>query len=117
MWKLICRNLGDLASVRIQHRFIRDATKEEYLLPEELIDRASHAVQLALASTTLSAKHRNAILKFANTLEATRPDFNKADFYDTDTQWISLRMAAADCLQSLGFNLENYESRVLHNNN
>lgn len=117
MWNLICRNLADLASVRIQHRFIGNATKEEYILPDELLECAANAVRLAQTSTTLNAKHRDAVLKFANTLETARPNFNRADFYNTDSQWIDLRMAAADCLQSLGFDLQKYESGMLDTDN
>jgi hypothetical protein len=105
-----------LASVRIQHRFIGNWTKDEYLLPEDILEDAADAVRLAFASTALSATNRDAVLKFANTLEKAQPDFSSADFYETDLQWIELCVAAADCLQSLGFDLEKYEADELNSN-
>jgi hypothetical protein len=50
MLNLIRRKLRVLASTRVQHQYIRDATKDEYILPEEMLDNAHNAVQLARKS-------------------------------------------------------------------
>ena len=105
MLNLICRKLADLASERIQHRFIRDATKDAYLLPEEAVENADQAIRIARRSTTLSEEQRQAVEEFAAVFEASEPDFSPMEFYDTDPEWIKIRTAAVECLAKLGFDL------------
>jgi len=109
MWHLICGKLSRLASVGIQHRYIRDATTDNYVVPEELLDDAHYAVELARSSTTLIGEHRRAVEEFATVLISSSPDLNSPNFFDTDPDWINLRNAAAHCVAQLGFNLEEYE--------
>lgn len=113
MQNLICRKLADLASVRIQHRFVRDATAEFYLLPEEVIENAYEAICIARKSTTLQDNQRLAVERFAAVFDSSHPDLTKPDFFDTDPQWVQLRNAAYVCLQQLGFDLVAYENQEI----
>jgi len=113
MLDLICRRLTDLASVRIQHAYIRDATKDSYLPPEELVDNAFEAVRLAGNSSSLNPTERSALEDFAAAIANCNPDLSKPDFFDNDPEWCRLRSAAATCLQKLGFDLGRYENQEL----
>lgn len=109
----ICRLLAALASVRIQHRFIRDATVDFYLLPEDVLNDAYSAIETASWSTTLNDEERRSIARFALVLESSRPDLSKPDFYDSDAEWLKIREAAGACLREFGFDLEQYEGKQL----
>ena len=113
MWNLICRKLGDLASSRIQHRYIRDGTVDAYLLPEEAMEDAFEAIRIARSSKTLNGDHRRAVEQFATVFETSNPDLSIADFFESDPEWIRIRNAAANCLAQLGFDLETYENEQI----
>jgi hypothetical protein len=113
MLDVIYRNLRDLASIRMQHRFIRDATKDNYLLPEELLADADSAVRLASKSTSIKEEHRQAIEEFRLVLDSVHPDLSIPNFFDVDPDWVKLREAAKKCLIQLGFDLASYEDEEI----
>ena len=113
MRSLICRKLADLASIRIQHRFIRDATDDFYLLPEDALNDAFNAIELAESSTTLSLDERAAVRNFAAIFNSLEPDLSSNDFFDSDPNWVTLRSAAVKCLEKLGFDLSQYENEEI----
>jgi len=113
MRNLIGCKLADLASARIQHRFIRDATQDFYLLPEEALENADSAIKLAERTEALSPEECAAIQKFSAIFYSLEPDVSKKDFFDTDQGWITLRSAARECLEQFGFDLARYENEEI----
>jgi hypothetical protein len=110
---LIYRSLGDLASQRLQHHFIRDATAESYLVPHDMLNDAENAVRYAKDSATLTVEQQIAIAGFGVVLDDATPDLNRADLIDAGPEWARLRIAVGVCLTKLEFDLEKYEADEL----
>jgi hypothetical protein len=109
----ITERLAHLASLNIQRRYIIDATRDEYLLPEELIDDA-HAVvrQIRTKPEALSAPAATAILALQPLLDAVVFPSGRdglRHLVEDDTAWRAAREQAARCLDILGFDLVGWE--------
>jgi hypothetical protein len=102
-----------LASLRLQHRFIRDATRESYVLPDELLDDVHGSVQAAKRSKSLTAEQRRAFEELEGVLNAANPNLDRADFIDADPDWVMLRNAALICVENLGFDLMQFEANEI----
>jgi hypothetical protein len=109
----ITERLAHLASLDIQRRFIIHATRDEYLLPEELLEDASAVVQqIRMQPQTISALAVAAILALQPLLDAVvlPPDRNDLHhLVEDDSAWRAAREQAARCLDILGFDLVAWE--------
>lgn len=110
--------LSRLASVEYQRRYIKQGTREEYVLPEELLEDAESLARLVLGRTALSELERRAVEKFLETasLNGTgldsalrNPDISNGDLIENDSIWISIREAARTCLGALNMPVQDIE--------
>ncbi len=106
----ICRRLANLASVSSQRRYIRDATKDEYLLPEELLENAHDCIRrmrtIPAAREALPDEAVQAILALEPLLLAVTDEVLASEgLVDSEPTWIAVRQQAARCLQIMGFDL------------
>jgi hypothetical protein len=119
----ICHKLVYLASIAAQERWMVNATKDEYLLPEELLNEALHAVESIRKSYPWAAdvipQHRDVILRFGVILDA---EAQKVDEVNTEWKtlvresrpWAAIRIAARACLDELGFDFATWERRKVN---
>lgn len=101
--------LEALASHEEQRRYIINATKEEYLLPEELLNDAFHFCERAHRSevwSKLSAPQREAVIALEAALQATDlgpyDRMNIGHLIDGDALWASARKQARETLVTFG---------------
>jgi hypothetical protein len=109
----ITERLAHLASLDIQRRYILHATRDEYLLPEELLDDA-HAVvrQIRTQPLAISAPAVTAILALQPLLDAVVLPSGRdglQHLVEDDTAWRAAREQAVRCLDILGFDLVAWE--------
>ena len=94
--------IADLASKEAQIRWIVQATPDEYLLPEELLNGALQFCSDALATTEpITAAQRDAVGALASAIDDAG-DFldsydrsNIADLIERDASWTTIRERAA----------------------
>ena len=107
----ICHDLFPLASLAEQESYLVQAKVEKYLLPEELLDVASHIVasveEDAIWVRGISEQAKTTILKFGGILrlESEQIELDKLAWSDLVyhcPEWAAIRLAAYDCLSSLG---------------
>lgn len=114
----IANALAPLASEVVQERYIANATRSEYLVPEELLERAHAIVKLVQSghqsTRSLGAEARAQILALAPLLSAEL----KAQLVERslssesllhDPAWVAIRHQAAACLRALSFDLKAWE--------
>jgi hypothetical protein len=106
-----------IASRSYQHRFISEATREEYVLPGEMLDSAASLVDNTLRSKVLSQSLSDserqclemALHEFRRLLEGN--PFDDPEFStENDQRWITVRKVANRCLHVLEFDLERWET-------
>ena len=112
----ICLSLADLASISSQRRYISHATKDEYLLPEELLDNAHDCIRrmrtLPSAHGALSDAAVQAILDLEPLLLSVTNEVMKSErLVDGEPTWRALREHAARCLEAMGFDLAEWEKK------
>ncbi|MFC1782646.1 hypothetical protein ACFL02_03555 [Planctomycetota bacterium] len=120
--RLACIKLSGIASMKIQQKYMVNATKDYYFLPSDAMNDAYHVAESVTKNYPWAKKlkdhEKKAILKFGDILN------QQGEFVDTqDTPWDELvnqnphwdkiRSAAQQCLASLEFNLNEYETEEL----
>jgi hypothetical protein len=117
MRKRIEENLARLASRKYQHSFVTEATKEEYVLPNEMLDSASSLLETTLSSPTLSRTLNEserdclarALARFRRLQKEIRfedPGFS----VERDEGWRVVREVANRCVNTMGFDLARWEA-------
>lgn len=110
--KVIYRVLAPLASLAIQERFMINATAEEYLLADELLESAVNFLFEQSAITVPSDPEIDE-LKLA-IRSCTIPDDMPVDRLVREyAPWINVREKSKAVLDNQGFNLQEWEGREL----
>jgi hypothetical protein len=99
--------IEDLASKEAQIRWIVGGTKEEYILPEELLSDGLRFCQAALASDIPStSRQRDTVLALQSAIDEAA-DFldgydrsNISELVEVDARWDAIRRCAKDVLQA-----------------
>jgi hypothetical protein len=99
--------LAPLASLRVQQRYIVDGTKNEYLIPEELLESAASALEGQAMTFELSTF--KAALLACNLPE----NISASQLVSEYGPWCALRSAAKAYLLASGFDLEQWEAQEL----
>jgi hypothetical protein len=115
MRKRLIKELAKLASSNYQNRFITQATSEEYVLPDELLESAVSLLSTALQSPTLS---RSLSETERRCLSAALTDIRQKDIpFDApgfsikdDANWVAVQKIADRCLAVLGIDLRQWEA-------
>jgi hypothetical protein len=103
--------LESLASEAEQIRYIVGGTKDEYLLPDGLVNDAHHFCERIKAPkvwATLGAKQRQAVLQLELALNQRGGCLDRythatiADLVQRDPDWAALREAARDVMRCFG---------------
>jgi hypothetical protein len=103
--------LASLASKQEQVRHVTNGTKDEYLIPEDLLNDAFHfceRVREEILWLGLSARKRAAILEFQQNLSEKGSCIDRYDhstigeLIERDLDWAVLRDGARDLLRLLG---------------
>jgi hypothetical protein len=106
----LSKALSRLASTDYQRRYVLEATKDEYVLPEELVEDAESASQLALERSDLSDRERQALKLFLEAARSesailfsapTSPTASKRGLIEASPSWQVVRKAAEECLERL----------------
>ena len=117
--KYFLHSVAYLASEKMQEKYMVHATKDNYLLPEELLNDAFSAVERVKigAEYSLSKPELKAAVEFGKTLERESnllaDDVPWDELVKHNEQWASIRKAAQDCLSKLDFDLEAWEKEEL----
>jgi hypothetical protein len=117
MRRRIEESLARLASRSYQRRFISEATLDEYVLPDEMLDSAASILETTLNSKTLSRSFSEAELRSMEEALARFRDLQKDIRFDDpefsverDQGWVVVREVANDCLSVLRLDLERWEA-------
>jgi hypothetical protein len=118
--EFVTERLANLASQLMQERYIANATKDEYLLPEEVLEDACWVLRLVESGSpivaSLSAEAKAEILALAPLLEQEAAQgvvesCTSPQALLENPVWCSLRRQAAACLEALQFDLPAWERR------
>jgi hypothetical protein len=118
----ISKSLAHLASYKMQDRYMVGATKDEYLLPSELLEDAFSIVEAIEEKSgwavMLSRSEREAVIEFGEVLKREYEfiDLNKVtleELVNDNEPWAKIRKAVQKCLEKLGFDLEAWEKKEL----
>ncbi|MCP4609973.1 MAG: hypothetical protein GY845_14790 [Planctomycetes bacterium] len=118
----ICNKLAHLASMKMQKRYMANATKDEYLLPSELLEDGFSVVEAVEKhwgrSVSLHRSDRQAVIEFGKVLkkEYELIDLNEValeEIVSNNEPWANIREAAQKCIGALGFDLEAWEKEQL----
>jgi|GEM_PF-3731269 len=113
MKKQLRLELSRLASIEFQRHLCVGGTKDEYILPSEILDSAANTVQTTIASPVLSkqfdATQLKSLREFLEAIKAIAPDvpFDREsvsveELVETNPAWNKLRVSAQHCLDALG---------------
>jgi hypothetical protein len=98
-------NLACLASEALHTRYIINATKDEYLLPEELIENALWSVKRTLCGPGLSDGQSNALEQLMKEIDS---DWDIHEIM-CSSHWQSTIRLAQQCLRTFGVSEEEQE--------
>jgi hypothetical protein len=108
--------LAPLASLEVQRRFIVHATKDEYLLIEELLEDALDIERLIKSESDLSVSQLECLKGFIHELKDRVDPIMEAAAHETaenlielSEDWNVIRLLANDCLRTLMFDLKSWE--------
>jgi hypothetical protein len=116
----LLNDVSMLASRRFQERYVVNGTKEQYAIPEEILEAALSSARTALGqkspNSALSATEANAAIEFiADTSDAVS-NLDLHDFVVTNNQlieqderWAAARTAAGRLLAAFGYDLAEWE--------
>jgi HEAT repeat protein len=121
MRQVLLKCLAPLASLSAQEKYIVLGTKDQHLLPSELLDRAATVAAQVLSapagSCGLSGADVEAVRQFDVVLKWEAKDLD-LDAYTGETlvrscrEWAEIREAAVVCLSALGFECGAWEEEA-----
>jgi len=102
--------LSLLGSKDLQTRYCVNATADEYLLPEELLESAVHRAELSIKNGNIDEEQRQAIERFLSTADEVMKALSSdtsgpstPDLILNNLWWEKARAAASLCLDELGW--------------
>ena len=113
------RALSRLASVEYQRRYVVQGTKDEYVLPGDLVGDAESVASLALERTALSEREREALELFLRVVKSKSEGVESAltdrtttnmELIEDNSDWRTVRAAAMNCLAELGMRIQEVKS-------
>lgn len=110
--KLIHQTLAPLASLRVQDRYIVHGTKDEYLLPEELLNSAIN-VLFEQKGVKLEQNEKLEELKQAIRACDIQEGMPNSELILNYDPWKSVQERSKDYLTEIGFDLETWEKNEL----
>jgi len=117
----IINEIARLASQKYQYDFVLNGTKDDYAVPEEMIDTVRGTISTVLGNAillnTLSNSQADALRRFD--AEAARA-FSMLPWNSDATakqilersEWTELRRAAEDCLQEFSVDVQEWEAAM-----
>jgi hypothetical protein len=104
--------LGRLASIEFQRCLCVGGTKDDYVLPSEILDSAANTVQTTLASPVLSNQFNGlelaSLREFLQVVNGTVSDIpfdsdsvSVKELVETNSAWNKVRLSAQKCLATL----------------
>ena len=113
MKKRLIRSLSRLASFSYQEAYIVNASKEEYVLPEDIVEDVASIYQIITRrhSDLITKQQQEKLQLLYEEIKKLGADFWQKkhftlmrDFVLFDTQWIKLRTLSQECL--ISFNID-----------
>jgi len=116
----LLNDVASLASRRFHERYVVNGTKEQYAIPDEILEAALSSARTALGEkapiSALSATEANAAIKFIADASDAVSSLDLHDFVVTnkqlieqDERWAAARSAAGVLLGALGSDLAEWE--------
>ena len=122
MSEIVAQSLARLASLNLQRRYIVQATRNEYYLPEDLLERAHDLVRQVRERfpicTDVSDATTRAIFALEPLLDAVVPPPDRTGLdhlIEHDPRWRAAREQAARCLDTFDFDLAEFECTETNN--
>jgi len=110
MRKRLYEALSDLASLDFQMKYCVNATPEEYMLPEEMVESAISTIETVLSSDKQRTSYGDSELEaLRGFIKLAKERFEALDIANQsvqnlilrDSNWSGIRQAAATCLAHL----------------
>jgi hypothetical protein len=110
--KLIYKVLAPLASLTLQERYIVNGYRDNYLLPEELLNSA---INFFFEQRGVPYENTASLDEFKKSIQnCDIPEtISRHELVHKYTPWIRVREKARVCLNELGFDLEKWEKNEL----
>ena len=109
----IATRLFDIASIDTQIKYILHGTKDEYLLPSEMVDILYYGCKYLMTVNDFNANElllSQKIIDCIDKLNWDEIDKNSAeDLIYHNTAWINLRNTALELLKLLGYSLDDFD--------
>ena len=104
--------LAPLASLRVQDRYIVNGTKDEYLLPDELLERA---ISLLFEQRVVKVEESRKLEELKQALRACNlpGTMSNSELVFDYGPWKAVREKSRDYLAEIGFDLETWEKNEL----
>jgi hypothetical protein len=114
------RALAPLASVEFQRKYIVGATKDEYVLPEDILETIASCLhrllELNYGQNEFSAQEIGLIGEFRAMLNSLDigsalkdASISNRELVEHNRAWIALREKAGSCLAAMGFGISEWE--------
>ena len=117
MRQTISKRLAPLASLAAQRRYIVHATRDEYLVPEQLLNDADDVIRqvrtMAAARDSLPPAAVQSVLGLEGLIDAAdravQSTSSSEELVERDGAWRAVREHVARCLDAMGFDLREWE--------
>ena len=124
MKEKICKVLSPLASVVYQRRYIIGSTKDNYIIPSEVLESIYSVLNKfenrPEFTTDMSEAEKRSVNEFRRFFKNMAPRAPSDDVAVTNEElvehnptWVGLRDAAKKCLDEMGFDLAAWEKKEL----
>ena len=117
--RVLTQLLANMASEHVQTKYMVSGTRDEYLVPSELLEDAYYAMRLVKenrpGTKTLTASARASIMALAPLLEEAKNlrlvETASPKQLISHPAWMAIREQAAKCLRELNFDREAWEAQ------
>lgn len=119
MKKRIINEIARLASQKYQYDFVLNGTKDEYDVPEEMIDTVRGTISTVLGNSTLLNAFSDSQVDALRRFDAEAARAYSTLPWDSETtaeqilecdEWTSLRRAAEGCLHEFSVDIQEWEA-------
>jgi len=104
--KRIEKIIAPLASIEAQEKYIIGANKDNYYLPEELLEQAGTVLSIKNGST-IETELKKAIEKFR-----FQEPYSARELVYSHKSWLKIRELSIALLKELNFNLSEWEKQL-----